>query len=476
MGVTEFSDDLFKRAYQENKIKDESKALRRKQGFTSGEYEEIKYSALNTDILKFIRIIGVPIKFREQHDPLYSPKLVYLSFVTDDNGNKCRIVWPNRNSDPDWPLYRILNKVLATKSNRASRDDDYIYSDQHPALFYRVFKNKKLRPQDLDERNLVTEQFKNSLNVYEKGWVPTQYVMMNVIDRAYMDWHKENKHTMVLSKKMSTYTGENGIERTYYEPGVPYAAYSAVMGDEVVGTYHNFTKYDIVFKKLNELPWYKAFHPENEKLFINPNFSSKDEFLKAYPFYDPEIHLRDLTDEEKSWKRYDFKKLYQVTSYSKIKRRLGVFIKNFDSAFGERIYEEVEYLSEKEKKEMVQNNDTANLEENDSLENQKSSVVVEKTFSNSDNEEKSELPTRRKKNDNDNEDTLKFDLSKFDPKKFKGLPLLSDEEKSKIINYDSDKNTFEYSESDIFKCVNDNCPMLTPESFSYCPLCGEQFN
>jgi hypothetical protein len=34
-----------------------------------------------------------------------------------------------------------------------------------------------------------------------------------------------------------------------------------------------------------------------------------------------------LTEEERSWERYDFDKLFPVTSYSKIKNRLALFVK-----------------------------------------------------------------------------------------------------------------------------------------------------
>jgi len=58
-----------------------------------------------------------------------------------------------------------------------------------------------------------------------------------------------------------------------------------------------------------------------------------------------------MTDEEKSWAKVDIDKITQVTSYRKIKNRLGAFIKSVDGALGTSFTEKLEKLVEQEKAE-----------------------------------------------------------------------------------------------------------------------------
>ena len=111
MGINDFTEDMFNSAIKKHKEEIERESQR---GATFvRNFEDIVYSALQTNQLKFIRIIGVPMEHRLAYDPLYSPKLVYISWIEDDGGNRMRVVWPNRLEDRNWPLYRIMDKVLS---------------------------------------------------------------------------------------------------------------------------------------------------------------------------------------------------------------------------------------------------------------------------------------------------------------------------------------------------------------------------
>lgn len=479
MGLDNVNEEMFDKAVAKHQ---EEKAAEKQRGnFPQRNFEEQTYSALQKDRLKFVRVMGVPMDQRQAHDPYYSPKLIYLTWITDDSGKKMRVIWPNRTDDRDWPLYRIMDKVLAYDYNREKDSKDYHYQNQHPKLFYRVSRNMKIRQLDIKPDGSLTKECKESINPIEKGWKPTQYVVVNVIDRAMTDWHKENKHTALLSKKVTQKTREDGTNYFIYEPGVPKKVYDLLMSDEIAGTYHNFLDYDVIIKKIDSDPWYKMYHPENEKMFINPHAKDKEDFIKQYPFYNPEVHLRKLTDEELSWERYNLDQIFKVTSYQKILNRLGKFIKEYDQTFNDDLFSEVKYLAEREK-EQYQEEDEDNEKESDTTTTSSTPVQKPEPVTETKEPEKEEnpLPTRERSKDKSNEEN-NFDLESFKERGFEGIDSLTEKEKDKIIGYNEKEENFIYNtDEELYSCVNskdeDNpCPMTTPESFHVCPKCGVEF-
>lgn len=473
MALNRLTEDQVKQAI-ENKKKEQSE---KNQTFYQRNFDDIHYTALEVDKLKFVRVVGVPIEFREKHDPFYSPKIVFLSWITDDNGKKMRVIWPSRTENRDWPLYKIMNKLLSYEYSRENDSRIYHYRNSKPKLFYRVLKNKILRPQDIANNGGITEECEKSLNPYESGWYYGKFVVMNVIDREFMDWHKENKHTMLLSKKASSRTLPDGTTAYNYEPGVPKTVYDLLTGEDIMAVYHDFLDYDVIIKKLDDQPWYKMWHPEEEKKFIS-SFNSKENFIEKYPFYNPEIHLRPLTDEEKSWDRYNVDQLFKVTSYQKIRNRLGDFIKEFDKEFNTSVFEEVDFLAKKEREKYNNDEDS----EDNKKENQTSKVIENKPM----NERKepqtsNDLPVRVRSSVKEEVEENSFNLEAFKESGFEGIDKLLDAEKSMIIGFDEEKGTFIYhTDEEIYKCINskkeDNpCLMQAPESFQYCPKCGIKF-
>ena len=106
--------------------------------------------------------------------------------------------------------------------------------------------------------------------------------------------------------------------------------------DECVEPFGDWEEYDVVIKKLNDNPWYKV-------LSGTADFNRISDVSKQLVVDGP------LTEEEKNWERYDLDQLYGVTSYSKIKAKLGEFIKKVDVDFKQNFSKELDELVAREK-------------------------------------------------------------------------------------------------------------------------------
>jgi hypothetical protein len=411
------------------------------------DYEEIVYSPLEFDKkkrLKFYRMLGWPIHLRHE-DPKYSPKVVMISRIRDDRGRLRRFILPTREEDNNYILYKLMDKVLEGEFDKETESKRYFHTKEK--IFEAVFKN-------------------NRDNNYERGWRPSQYVIMNVIDREMYKWHQENKHSVLVSKKATSNKDDESI--VYYEPGTTMAMYTATMDDDVAGAYGYPINYDIVVKKLSDQPWYKVYHAKEFEKYAN-KYSSEEEFKKDYPFYDPSVHTRPLTEEEMSWERYDIEKLFKVSSYQKIYNSLKGFFQLFDKTFNMDLTEELKELVEEEKKKYKEEKES---------EESSSSVTVEKVEPKKEEPEEKEvdLPTSEEEPKPRRRSTG-FDLSSLAEKGFTAIDKLTEEEKAVISGYDEEKGTLTYSTSEqLFACINEpECTNVTPESFHLCPKCGETF-
>lgn len=302
-----------KAIFEKAKKKREEEKAKKSSGAYSGEYESIHYVALSTDAERVVRLLGLPKDCREQPT---DAKLSYIGMLKADDGKKTRIIFPDHQTHKNWILWRIIDLVLDGKmvGSGDSRHREYTYEKVHPECFKRVRYND------------------NETNPYESGFYPTAFVNINCIDRSDMEWHKENKHTKLLSKRASRIGDSDNF---YFDTGIPVGCYNMIF-DECVEPFGDWEEYDVVIKKLNDNPWYKV-------LSGTADFNRISDVSKQLVVDGP------LTDEERSWERYDLDQLYGVTSYSKIKAKLGDFIKKVDVDFKKNFYAELEELVEKEK-------------------------------------------------------------------------------------------------------------------------------
>jgi hypothetical protein len=239
--------------------------------------------------------------------------------ILGDDDKKFRCIGPNIDDRKDWILYRVMNKVLARTWNkdkpsaRGKGDWDYTNALTHTDLYNRCAKNNNLE------------------NAFEKGWKFNAVVLVNVIDRANYDWHLANKKYHLLSKKASNYQ-----DKIFFDVGVPDMLYKLIE-DDIVANDGNvcWEDYDIVIKKIAENPWYKVYHGVDDAKKLDAD-------TKAL------VQDRGLTPEEASWEMNDIDKLFSITSYKRIKDKLGLFFQRVDKAFNTRYYDELCELVEKE--------------------------------------------------------------------------------------------------------------------------------
>jgi hypothetical protein len=294
----------------------------RQSGGGFGGYPDIPWAALYQDKQRAFRFVGLPYQVREKGT---DSKRIFVAMIQGDDDKKSRYIGPGPDDRKDWILYRVMNKVLDRKWNkdkpsaRGKGDWDYTNATAHPELYNRCAKNNNLE------------------NVFEKGWKFSAVVLVNVIDRANYDWHLENKKYRILSKKASVYQ-----EKSFFDVGVPDMLYKLIE-DDIVACDGNvcWEDYDIVIKKIDESPWYKVYHGVDDAKKLDAD-------VKAL------IQDRGLSPEEASWEMNDMDKLFPITSYKRIKDKLGLFFQRVDKAFNTHYYDELCGLVEEEEAERTE--------------------------------------------------------------------------------------------------------------------------
>lgn len=294
----------------------------RQSGGGFGSYPDIPWAALYPDKQQVFRFAGLPYLVREKGT---DSKRIFIAMILGDDDKRFRCIGPNPDDRKDWILYRVMNKVLDRKWNkdkpsaRGKGDWDYTNALTHPELYNRCAKNNNLD------------------NAFEKGWRFSAVVLVNVIDRANYDWHLENKKYRLLSKKVGSYQ-----DKMFFDVGVPDMLYKLIE-DDIVACDGNvcWEDYDIVIKKLPETPWYKVYHGVDDAKKLDAD-------VKAL------VQDRGLTPEESAWEMNDIDKLFTVTSYKRIKDKLGLFFQRVDKAFNTHYYDELCGYVEKEEAERAE--------------------------------------------------------------------------------------------------------------------------
>lgn len=417
--------------------------------FNSGEGSEgAVYAALSPEMGRVVRIFGNPLVMRDKPT---DPKLVFISLILGDNGKKFRCVWPGKEHDPDWILWKIYDLVSSFSMNGMGdeREKIYTYKRSHPECWRRVVKNN------------------NEENRYENGWRPTGYVVINVIDRHDPEFHKEKKHSKILSKKASEMS--NGD--FWYEPGIPITAYNAIW-DNVVEFYGEWDNYDISVRKLKDKPWYNAYHAIEEAVKLS---TAEKKVTVDGP----------MTAEELAYELYDFDQLYKVTSYTKIKAKLGKFIRKVDADFDEHFTEELEKLVEEEQAQWKKENKNSHQAEYESVEDSsdedEDSVEEEKVEVKERPKKDSVEPKTRTPKREVTQEEIPWDKladGTYNGIEYVGVLKMTEEEKKMVIKVKSD-GSFEYvkewegEEVEILKSTVTD--FLSPAQFHVDPLSGEVF-
>jgi hypothetical protein len=308
--------EKFKQAVSQHK---EEQVQRENRG---GGFAKIVYAPLYENKNRTFRFTGLPYGVREKPTDC---KRIFATMITGDDGKKKFFVVPDPEISKGFLAHKVISKVLSytwdpdgiNPSTGKKGMRIYHYAKSHPAIFNMVFKNGNPNQQ------------------YERGWQFSPVILVNVIDRSDMTWHRENKKLKVLSKKVS----ETASGTLWYERGFPEALYSTIMED-IVGAFGDWEDYDIVIKKTTSQPFYKAFHAVNDAA----RFSDDAELLSF-------ISKVGMTDEERSWEGWNFDDLYQITPYLKWQKELGDSFRRIDKELKTCFYDELAELVAKEEDE-----------------------------------------------------------------------------------------------------------------------------
>ena len=461
MGLAQLQESEFNEAVKKQQEENARKERQRNDGGGgTRDYENVVYSALEVEKLKFVRIVGYPFHARHK-DPLYSPKEVFISWLTGDKGNRFRVVWPSKDDDPNWFLYSLYYRIME-RTWDSQGDASYIHESLNPEIFKRVSENI-VKPGDKPKSK------------YESGWWPTKYIVMNVIDREIYDWHQENKHTVLLSKKARPYTRADGSEIMLYEPGVTGSVWNQIMGNDIAGTYGDFLNYDVVIRRLDtkQQPFYRVYHPDEENKLLATCDGEMEKFKQRYPFYNHDNHVAPLSNEESEWERYNVEKIFKVTSYQKILRNLSIFLKKVDATFSSNYLEQLQDLAEDERKQYQDDEEVPEFPPKE-VSNKKVEEVSNKKV-----EEPNEVPlptstrTTRKRAPAVEKKDIMWASIRDD---FKGAEYLTDEEKNAVFNIDLETGTITYDpqyDNELLDCPE--CKTPGPNFFKTCPRCGVGF-
>ncbi len=411
--MSEVTDDLFEQYAQDQQREAEERSSK-SGGKSNFVFEEVKWTGLQTNDIKLVRALGGPPNSAVDE---FTAKTIRVAWILGDDKKKFRCILPEAADAPDHLLWNIIARVKGSEWVDGQRivpvERDF------PEIFNLVNKNGI----DKKERSYI----------FDKGWTGRNVLLMNVLDREQMDWHKENKHSMLVSRNIGV--GKDGT--LFPEIGVPSYGFSGALGN-LFKFYGSWEKYDIGITRtgLKEAP-YRVI---NASKYIEET-GDKASLVNDDP----------LTDEERAYEQYDLNKLFQLTTYTKIYNHLKGKIARIDAALDTNFLDELKFLVDKEKAERVEKQTEVKQAEING-------TVVE--------ESKVEAPTRTR--------TV---IKGNDFSKLGGWDRLSQEEKDGIENVDFTTTpvTITYTNKDVVLLACPDCAVPGPDTYNVCAACGLEF-
>lgn len=386
------------------------------------EYETIKWSGLETNRMKLFRAVGGVPDGKRGND---CARTFNIAWIVGDDGRKFRFIYPERSEDPNHFIHQIFTRVK--QATWVNKKKVLIVQEKFPEIYELVTKNG-LHPDDRAYK-------------FDRGWEGRNVLTVQGIDREMMDWHRENKHLVLLSRNISV--DKEG--REYPDEGVPSYGFVGLLS-HLFRHYKSWENYDMGITRTGIMT-----SPYN---IINASYYSLEvpDDLKGLVSKEP------LTEEEASWERYDLVKLFPYTSATKFFNRMKGSLAKIDTALGTRFYQDVKALADKEKEkwdsEKEEGGNTATKETETQPE-----VKVQ--------EAKPTAPTRN----------VPTKGTSFNTSLLKGWGKLTREEKESIKDVipgpNGEVNIVYNDAEDLCQCPD--CSALSPGSFNVCPSCGLSF-
>ena len=437
-----FADDFEKQEAARN-------ANRGTGGFTR-EYEQLKWTGLEPNKMKIIRALGgIP---NSPNADAFTSRIVQVGWLRGDNGKQFRCVLPLREASPDHIMWRVISRV--NEVTYINRKRVYVNEAKHPDIFDLINYN-----------GLAVDDKKRK---FDKGWEGRQVIVMNVIDREQLDWHKENKHTMLLSRNVTL--SADGT-REFIDEGVPiYGFYDAIV-KMLFKNYGNWEGYDIGITRLGTTQ--QPYRIINASAFKAGKIPELPKELIPFVSLDAGV-----TEEEAGWERYDLAKIYGPTSHTKLYNNLKVAFARIDATLGTKFTQELEFEVEKEKAEraarqaesgtVVEGATTSSMNTGSAPSSVTSAPVASTPTA-------APAPARTRAPVTTNTVILTADKIAA----LKGWTLISDTQQKMINDVTLDKSgkvvdiKFDTDEG-VLACPQ--CRVPAPESFTVCPSCGYDFN
>lgn len=329
------SNDDFKAFASKVETDERDRAARIRSGGAQREYTEVKYTGLEKGKMKIIRGLGgVP---NSDADNFTSRTIRHAQVVADD-GKRIRVILPSKAEHPDYILWKVIDRV--TEVEWVNKNKIFVHEKRHNDIFRMVTVNNY--PEGSNQAK------------FDKGWAGRDYFVMNCIDREMMDWHKTNKHSVILSKQINTITTDDGKTLEFPEEGVPAYGFTNVLALNIFKFYGDWRNYDLGVEKLGLM--------QSPFRIINASKHEEEVPDELRPF----IVVGPLTEEEASWEMYDLSKIFGVTSHTKLYNRLKLSIAKIDAALGSHYVDELKSLADmeaKERQERAASFDPSSLEE-----------------------------------------------------------------------------------------------------------------
>jgi len=307
--------------------------------FPPREYDKLQWTGLEKGFWKVYRLIGAPpgSEAKGYKRKPYDPIEFIFTEVKDDNGKRMQLKLPLRSDLPakDHIVHRLAAKV---------REVEWIKNGDKST---KVFKNKDKAPELFDwVEKAGWQQGDGYIHQITKGLTGQTVVVFNVLDRQD-DWCDTNKHTKILSKKVTI--GEDGSIMFPFM-GIPSWGFNQELGKLVANTKvgGNYEKYDVAIQATGE--------KQSAYKVVNASYRKQKDTLEELEntdgsTIDPSIIVvGPITGKELGYERYDLDKFFAPTTYQKIANRMSGVFKDCDAKLGTRFYDELLKLVEEEKK------------------------------------------------------------------------------------------------------------------------------
>ena len=340
MGKFDLTSDEEFTSFVDNVKKDlEEREARKANGGNGFTPEDIKWAGLPEKKMEIVRLLGKPPRATTAAGP-YDMHEIYTTEIKDDDGKVMKLNLPVREetTEKDHVLWRAIDQVtkVAWLPDPTSKEkkNKKVYENEirYPNMFNRVMKGGFDPEKD---RNKYT---------YTKGMMGQRVLIANAIVRSMAAWHKENNHTVLLSKNVSM--SADGT-REYSNVGV--ASYGFLDGlSTISGKYGSLEKYDLGITRTGQMN--NPYKIINASIMIEKELETEvDSDVRGLVVVGP------LTEEELNYDRYEIGRLFKPTSYTKIRKRLGKFLKEVDANLKTNYYDEVTKLADAEAAERAAN-------------------------------------------------------------------------------------------------------------------------